>query len=152
MQMRISRSLQTALRTVMADYITIVVVPAEFWKSIVSESTLGRRAWALQERLLSPAVIHFGKSQIAWDCKGFDACETFPHGLPESIRVDSASFNIFNRTRGKLLLLRKEKRSESGFQRIGSKVMQDSDAERGGGAIGFLSTRKSEKTIPYGID
>jgi hypothetical protein len=56
----------------------------------VSYSTSGRlrlikqRAWVLQERLLSPRVIHFGRKQLFWECDELCACETFPAGLPQT--------------------------------------------------------------------
>jgi hypothetical protein len=29
---------------------------------------LNRRAWVVQERMLSPRIIHFGKNQVFWEC------------------------------------------------------------------------------------
>ncbi|CAF9931227.1 MAG: hypothetical protein ALECFALPRED_004959 [Alectoria fallacina] len=60
-----------------------VVIPRRFWSESVAESPLNRRAWVLQERYLSPRIIHFGKTQILWECKSRDCCETFPDGIPE---------------------------------------------------------------------
>lgn len=34
----------------------------------VLESPLNRRAWVVQERLLSPRVIHFTPKQVSWEC------------------------------------------------------------------------------------
>ena len=48
------------------------------------ESLTGRRSWILQERLLSPRVVHFGATQIMWECRTKECCETYPHGLPDS--------------------------------------------------------------------
>ena len=36
------------------------------WRREITESPLGLRAWAVQERLLAPRVIHFGRTQIFW--------------------------------------------------------------------------------------
>ena len=60
-----------------------VVIPRRFWSESVAESPLNRRAWVLQERYLSPRIIHFGETQILWECKSRDCCETFPGGIPE---------------------------------------------------------------------
>lgn len=60
-----------------------VVIPRRFWSESVAESPLNQRAWVLQERYLSPRIIHFGESQILWECRSLDCCETFPHGIPE---------------------------------------------------------------------
>lgn len=49
----------------------------------MSESPLNRRAWVLQKRYLSPRIIHFGETQVLWECKSRDCCETFPEGIPE---------------------------------------------------------------------
>ncbi|RAL64931.1 hypothetical protein DID88_001523 [Monilinia fructigena] len=44
----------------------------------VEELPLGRRAWALQERLLSPRVLHFAPHEITWECRYGDASEYSP--------------------------------------------------------------------------
>ena len=60
-----------------------IVIPRRFWSESVAESPLNRRAWVLQERYLSPRIIHFGETQVLWECKSRDCCETFPGGIPE---------------------------------------------------------------------
>ncbi|PMD31521.1 HET-domain-containing protein, partial [Hyaloscypha variabilis F] len=50
----------------------------------IDSAPLQRRAWVLQERLLSPRVIHFGRKQLFWECDELCACETFPAGLPQT--------------------------------------------------------------------
>ncbi|PQE19416.1 heterokaryon incompatibility protein [Rutstroemia sp. NJR-2017a BBW] len=35
----------------------------------ISDTPLAKRAWALQERLLSPRSIHFTRTGLAWECK-----------------------------------------------------------------------------------
>lgn len=39
------------------------------------QSKLSTRAWAFQERLLSPRTLHFGSSEMAWECRGICSCE-----------------------------------------------------------------------------
>ena len=51
------------------------------WKNI-SDAPLNKRAWVVQERLLSSRILHFGREQIAWECQSLRACETFPEGQP----------------------------------------------------------------------
>ena len=46
----------------------------------VRNSLIYNRAWVLQERLLSPRSVYFGKEQIFWACGEFEACEAFPSG------------------------------------------------------------------------
>lgn len=41
---------------------------------------LSQRAWVFQERMLAPRTIHFGLSQVFWECNSFLACERFPCG------------------------------------------------------------------------
>jgi hypothetical protein len=46
---------------------------------------LASRAWALQERLLSPRIVTFARQQVFWECcETVDQifCETFPSGVP----------------------------------------------------------------------
>jgi hypothetical protein len=42
---------------------------------IDAEYPLLTRAWVLQERLLSPRVLHFGRHELFWECKASAACE-----------------------------------------------------------------------------
>ena len=53
----------------------------EPWGKWVSRSTLNRRGWVFQERLLSPRTLHFA-SQLFWECRMLQACETYPEGIP----------------------------------------------------------------------
>ncbi|KAI9660688.1 MAG: hypothetical protein M1821_010040 [Bathelium mastoideum] len=49
-----------------------------------NEHALMSRGWVLQERILSPRMLSFGKHQIYWECLGVPgklACETFPDGI-----------------------------------------------------------------------
>jgi len=48
-----------------------------------SNSPLVSRAWVLQERVLAPRTIHFGRRQLYWECREQFACETLPAYLPE---------------------------------------------------------------------
>jgi hypothetical protein len=44
-------------------------------------------AWVLQERLLSPRVLHFGRHELVWECMEATACECsfLDHVKPENI-------------------------------------------------------------------
>ncbi|KAF4633390.1 hypothetical protein G7Y89_g4731 [Cudoniella acicularis] len=57
---------------------------------------LGQRGWVVQERLLSPRVLHFGRDQIYWECQGMPfASEIFPGGLHTSqLNIGMVPFNI----------------------------------------------------------
>jgi hypothetical protein len=58
------------------------VVNHHFWVQNVTESPLNARAWVFQERLLSPRVLHFGHNQLLWECREWEAAESFPDGVP----------------------------------------------------------------------
>ncbi|KAJ0132697.1 hypothetical protein HZ326_24229 [Fusarium oxysporum f. sp. albedinis] len=55
----------------------------DLWGKWVSRSTLNRRGWVFQERLLSPRTLHFA-SQLFWECRMLQACETYPEGMPRN--------------------------------------------------------------------
>lgn len=38
-------------------------------------SPLNERGWTLQERVLAPRILHFGESEMAWECLEMLACE-----------------------------------------------------------------------------
>jgi hypothetical protein len=53
------------------------------WQSTMEASVLNSRAWVLQEQLLSARILHFGQTQLLWECQTAKACELFPAGLYE---------------------------------------------------------------------
>ncbi|KAG5776157.1 hypothetical protein H9Q73_010166 [Fusarium xylarioides] len=62
----------------------------------INDSPLSRRAWALQELLVSPRTLVFGSKQMVWSCATTEASETFPIGLDpkfSSIVNESASLS-----------------------------------------------------------
>ncbi|KAF2679089.1 HET-domain-containing protein [Lentithecium fluviatile CBS 122367] len=48
----------------------------------LKESPIAERAWVIQERFLSPRILHFTEEQVFWECGSLCACETFPLGVP----------------------------------------------------------------------
>jgi hypothetical protein len=50
----------------------------------------------VQERLLSPRIVHFCTGQVFWECAELGACESFlfPAGLPD--RLGGSEVNKFN--------------------------------------------------------
>lgn len=66
-----------------------VVSGPELWNTKFSNEPLNQRAWVLQERILSPRVIHFGTQQLWWECHTLNACESYPNSLPGSLTQDS---------------------------------------------------------------
>ncbi|PSR90871.1 heterokaryon incompatibility protein-domain-containing protein, partial [Coniella lustricola] len=67
--------------------------PAAINPTIVSPqwSKSLRRDWCLQERFLSAAVIHFGETQLAFECRAWEACETFPTDAQDEVVRDELS-------------------------------------------------------------
>jgi len=57
----------------------------DIWKSEIEAAPLNYRGWVLQELLLSPRTLHFGRNQIFYACRKLEACEAFPGGLPSTI-------------------------------------------------------------------
>ena len=56
-----------------------------------------RRAWVVQERLLSPRVLHFGPRQLMWECCKMFATETLPRGVPTGVMWKNATFKQLDR-------------------------------------------------------
>ncbi|KAI1080177.1 HET-domain-containing protein [Whalleya microplaca] len=48
------------------------------------DEPLIKRGWNLQERLLSPRIIHFGSREVFWECTETHACETRPNGFKKT--------------------------------------------------------------------
>lgn len=48
---------------------------------------LGSRGWVVQERILSPRVLHFAAKQVFWECsESQNECEAYPAGLDHKFR------------------------------------------------------------------
>jgi hypothetical protein len=60
-----------------SNYHLLVIGPGD-WDRQIEHGALNRRGWVLQERLLSPRVLHFGKEQIFWECRNSVASEALP--------------------------------------------------------------------------
>ena len=63
---------------------TAYVSSAEYtkpWKHHLRGSPLLSRAWIVQERILSPRVVYFGRKMVYWECWQLAACEVNPQGL-----------------------------------------------------------------------
>ena len=73
-----------------------------FWRANISDAPLSKRAWAFQERLLSPRILHFGAIQMSWECMESASCETFPEGVPDIGQLPSVitKREFFDHTRG----------------------------------------------------
>ena len=55
------------------------VVDLDLAQICLGNSPLSKRAWVLQERWLSPRILHFTAQQVFWECRTtLLACEAFP--------------------------------------------------------------------------
>ena len=61
----------------------IIPLQKDLWAHSVELSPLSKRAWVLQERLLSPRTLHYTKTQLFWECRESKACEISPHPYPK---------------------------------------------------------------------
>lgn len=69
----------------------------KLWTSQVSKELVNTRGWVLQERFLSPRILHFGQQQVFWECFEKDAAEAHPSVLPDSLtKFLGARFKILN--------------------------------------------------------
>ena len=60
-------------------------VYTNFWSDSIQHAPLTRCAWVLQERLLAPRVLHFGRRQLLWECNELRACEVYPRGMGDTL-------------------------------------------------------------------
>jgi hypothetical protein len=70
------------------------ILDYEYWKHLVEDEPLIRRAWVVQERLLAQRVLHFGSNQLFWECSQKDASEDLPEDMP-LILITSGQQNGF---------------------------------------------------------
>ncbi|ESA42159.1 HET-domain-containing protein [Neurospora crassa] len=62
------------------------LINLSLWTHQVSHALVNTRAWVLQERVLAPRILHFGRRQLFWECRCSEACEAFPSGnLPSQM-------------------------------------------------------------------
>ncbi|KAF2682223.1 hypothetical protein K458DRAFT_370889 [Lentithecium fluviatile CBS 122367] len=78
-----------------ADYIKCMVLDGCMWSDQVTRAPLNQRGWVLQERLLSPRVLHFGRQQLFWECKEQAAAECYPYGLPQLMSYFAQDFKHY---------------------------------------------------------
>ena len=89
------------------------IEPNDYWDDQITRKELNRRGWVLQERLLAPRILHFGKTQLLWECRMLHASESFPSGIgDEHLRPDLTplmnlprqsenNYGVFNNYMGK---------------------------------------------------
>lgn len=63
------------------------IVDGELWDDEVELANLTSRGWVFQERYLARRILHFGDTQLGWECREHRALDMFPQGLPVSLGV-----------------------------------------------------------------
>jgi hypothetical protein len=77
---------------------TFVMTNVQVFERCVRHTELSKRAWILQEHLLSPRTLHFSKAQVFWECREANACESYPEGFPDFLDMNSGVDIIDKRT------------------------------------------------------
>lgn len=72
--------------------------PPDWTSAVVSEGPLNKRAWVLQERLLSSRIVHFTRAGIYWECLTHAFSERSPHALRLGQPEASLTHSFFKRT------------------------------------------------------
>jgi hypothetical protein len=62
----------------------------DIWDELLIRTPVFQRAWIFQERFLATRILQFGKSQIFWECRTENCCETYPNGFPQSPKTDTS--------------------------------------------------------------
>ncbi|KAH6681714.1 hypothetical protein B0J14DRAFT_557124 [Halenospora varia] len=73
---------------------TFQVVHEQNWEATVNHAPLNRRGWVIQERLISPRIIHFASEEVLWDCCISTTSERFPSGLNKHINDQSSKKDL----------------------------------------------------------
>jgi heterokaryon incompatibility protein (HET) len=50
----------------------------------VTNNETTQRAWCFQETLLAPRSLYFCESEVFWQCRSLEACESYPDGIPRT--------------------------------------------------------------------
>ena len=75
--------MQVRLRSHMRE-VQFSLNPTREWLRQVEHAALSRRGWVLQERLLSPRIVHFGEDEVFWECVELAAGKITPTAqMPE---------------------------------------------------------------------
>ena len=62
-----------------------VYYPIGSFKEVVHDGILSKRAWILQERVLSGRMLHWGAHEVFWECAQLQASERRPKGVQKNL-------------------------------------------------------------------
>lgn len=91
-----TKSFFDALNLRRPETIDYHLVP-NLWTPTVIDAGLNQRGWVMQERHMSPRILHFTSHQIFWECNELVCSETYPNGDPVSVLQDTARSKTFLR-------------------------------------------------------
>ena len=83
-----------------ACFLKYVLEPSFFADRKLREAPLNKRGWVLQERYLSPRILHFASGQVLWECNTSILCERFPRALPPWLRNSCGNFSTLQYAAG----------------------------------------------------
>ncbi|SPO01872.1 uncharacterized protein DNG_04545 [Cephalotrichum gorgonifer] len=66
------------------------IIDGDLWEDEIEQAPLNSRGWVFQERYLARRIVHFGVTQLGWECRQSRALGMLPHGLPASLGVPSS--------------------------------------------------------------
>ncbi|KAB2577028.1 Heterokaryon incompatibility protein [Lasiodiplodia theobromae] len=84
---QITRHIPVSITWTIADLLdhkprgTYYLFNGDIWDREVEFAPLNGRGWVLQERLLAPRILHFGRNQTYWQCNTVFHSEMFPYDL-----------------------------------------------------------------------
>ncbi|KAH8665150.1 heterokaryon incompatibility protein-domain-containing protein [Tricladium varicosporioides] len=67
-----------------------IIIPAKE----IKDEPINRRAWALQERLLSPRILTYASSEIFWQCNFHSVGERHPDGLQHKDKYGAFAYRL----------------------------------------------------------
>ncbi|KAH8596043.1 heterokaryon incompatibility protein-domain-containing protein, partial [Bisporella sp. PMI_857] len=67
----------------------LICHPPRIWETNMQQAPISKRGWVLQERILSPRILHMAAGQMFWECCQERAAEFLP-----SCSVDSKGKNL----------------------------------------------------------
>lgn len=77
-----------------------ILVDGDFLKRNIEQAPLNRRAWVVQERLLSPRTLHFGSQQVFYECIQRIYSEIYVSGFPDGMNDLPAKLNLWSLENG----------------------------------------------------
>ncbi|KAI1390228.1 ER membrane protein SH3-domain-containing protein [Hypoxylon trugodes] len=85
------------------------------WFDDVNGAPLSTRGWVVQERFLSPRIVHFTKNQMYWECLESTHCETDPTGSLLILSRDKGKNNVIREYKDPGLQLAKSRARLAGI-------------------------------------